>query len=254
MRLNLITPKYQEIRSYTFTTKQRTCQRGQTDFLKCSLVERERRAKHCLLVITCSVLVEQGRRKHGERLRLSGSSYVSGRPLPAETAHCTHVPDVGVIDAHDRNVAGRISDPRVGCPAIRTKVSAITVEARREAGQETVTVPCWISGKLIYLSTPYKHPHAHIPTSDSKRTHVEPMYCQSNEIAPNPRPSLPSVPPKRFVMMSCVALGTCCVDRQMTLMPFRSGKMYAGKTSHTNMPVNADQKTLRRLWFVALSK
>ena len=79
--------------------------------------------------------------------------------------------------------------------------------------------------------------------------YLEPMYCQSNEILRKPRPSLPSVPPNRLVMTSCAALGACCVARQTTLIPLRRGKMYDGKISQTNIPANADQKSLRRFAF-----
>ncbi len=59
---------------------------------------------------------------------------------------------------------------------------------------DSEAVPCWMRGKLIYLWARCKHiPYADIAV---KCTHVEPMYCQSNEMLPAPSPSLPTVPPK----------------------------------------------------------
>lgn len=61
--------------------------------------------------------------------------------------------------------------------------------------------------------------------------HADPIYCQSNEILKNPKPSLPSEPPKKFVNISTTFFEACCDAKQKTLNPFKSGKIYDGKTS-----------------------
>ena len=61
--------------------------------------------------------------------------------------------------------------------------------------------------------------------------YADEMYCQSSEMLSKPSPSLPSVPPNRFVMTFCADGDTFWVARHTTLMPFKSGKMYEGMTS-----------------------
>lgn len=62
-------------------------------------------------------------------------------------------------------------------------------------------------------------------------SYPDPMYCQSKEMAPNPKPSLPSVPPKRLVKMSMVLDDAFWLARQKMLTPLRRGNMYAGMIS-----------------------
>ena len=59
-------------------------------------------------------------------------------------------------------------------------------EARPEAGAGAVTVPCWIRGKLIYLSTQCQHPRTHTLTdlklqAYSRRTDVLPIERDRSE-------------------------------------------------------------------------
>ena len=82
----------------------------------------------------------------------------------------------------------------------------------------------------------------------------EPMYCQSREILPNPRPSFAFVPPNRLVITSRAPVGLLWVARQTMLKPFSNGKMYAGTISQTNIPEKAVQKNFRRLAFAFVSK
>lgn len=78
-------------------------------------------------------------------------------------------------------------------------------------------------------------------------SYLEVIYCQSKEKLNNPKPSLLSVPPNRLVNMSTVLGDACWLARQKILIPFNSGKMYAGIISYTNIPVNAVQKSFSRL-------
>ena len=85
---------------------------------------------------------------------------------------------------------------------------------------------------------------------DIMASHFEPIYCQSKEKLRKPRPSLLSVPPNRFVNMSTVLGDAFWLARQKMLIPFNNGNMYAGIISYMNIPVNAVQKSLTRLWLI----
>lgn len=54
------------------------------------------------------------------------------------------------------------------------------------------------------------------------------MYCQSKQKLRSPKPSLPSVPPKRLVIKSTPFDDAFWVARQTTFTPFSNGNMYAG--------------------------
>jgi hypothetical protein len=152
---------------------------------------------------------------------------VSLRP-EVSTSIGTDIPGIGVIDGHYYNIAHHKTGPRV---TLSRKDKNIN---KRMAGIVIVECsPCCRSGKLM---------------------DPEVIYCQSNPKFINPSPSLPSVPPNRFVMTFTAPGDALCVARQTMEIPLRRGKIYAGKISYTNMTQNAIQNTLKRLELLLTSK
>ena len=86
------------------------------------------------------------------------------------------IPCIGIINSHDDDVTEEKSDPRVrlfdqGQAHISREVNGFSVSSKN------CTMNC---------------------------LYVELMYCQSKEMLRSPKPSLPSAPPKRLVMISLV--------------------------------------------------